>query len=584
MHQDMPKTITTDPHRIMQIMFNLLTNAVNFTETGKIRIVVSWQYTINSNPTNTFSTLSDTSPSNRALLLSTATTLPTPILGLTRMASNMSEMGESKEFDRLASFGDSLNFEQSLESPQSYFKMDLNQKKFHTGSSKLAKKLGEDGSSSDGYLKIEIFDTGCGMKENTRKNLFKKFENADASKTRNTGTGVGLWLTQNIVQQMKGSISCYSEEGEGTAFVVLLKTTCVPDVLSTPSPVLRNNFPQKRRDSNFKFAINKFRTEEKIDQATPLQSMVVDDSAYNQHIHKQFLEVCKVKVSNVANNGYEALNMYKKQCTDENGKIKDSAGLDLILMDIDMPIMNGKDACRQIREFEKENFIENPVNVVILTGYATETEKTECLSKEGDIRADYFYRKPMSFQECEQLVKLISVTRNKRSISTDTGSTSITPNGNSSTHRKLVPAFKSHSIAVTKPIRLQNLTKCILMVEGYHMTPLVLNDYMEKHNFKYLVANSSQSALDLLRKNVDEITGILIDCDGIELDGFATSRKLRAYLETVTDHPTDHIQIIGLSTLGKQYMINKGKEAGMNDVFMKPLAVEKFAKAFGFFA
>ena len=67
-------------------------------------------------------------------------------------------------------------------------------------------------------------------------------------------------------------------------------------------------------------------------------------------------------------------------------------------MDLQMPEMDGKTACKEIRQYEKKNNIKE-VLLVIISVNCTETEMMQCLNPEGEIRADFFFRKPMSLKE-----------------------------------------------------------------------------------------------------------------------------------------------------------------------------------------
>lgn len=78
--------------------------------------------------------------------------------------------------------------------------------------------------------------------------------------------------------------------------------------------------------------------------------------------------------------------------------------IDLICMDIEMPVMNGKEASKKIREIEVSNDLK-ATKLLFVSGNTIKKEMDKCLDKEGDIRGDGFLRKPMSFDEFNETIK-----------------------------------------------------------------------------------------------------------------------------------------------------------------------------------
>ncbi len=76
---------------------------------------------------------------------------------------------------------------------------------------------------SSGFIKIEVVDSGCGISPRALDSLFQPFKQADSSITRSYGgTGLGLYITKQIVSKMGGEIHAYSKEEQGSTFVVLI--------------------------------------------------------------------------------------------------------------------------------------------------------------------------------------------------------------------------------------------------------------------------------------------------------------------------------------------------------------------------
>jgi len=200
----------------------------------------------------------------------------------------------------------------------------------------------------EGYLRLEIVDTGCGIKKRDLDTLFTKFSQvSEQSSKRQIGTGLGLWITKEIVELMKGKIEIFSVPGHGTALVMMLKCKSEQQQqLSSAVQQLQNN------------------ALEIVTVGTPAASikraMVVEDIPYNQDINFKFLQKCGVEEIALMNNGKEALDLYVK---------KEKEHFDLILMDIDMPIMDGKTATKKMRLHELD-YGWRPTPIVFLTAYS----------------------------------------------------------------------------------------------------------------------------------------------------------------------------------------------------------------------
>ena len=146
------------------------------------------------------------------------------------------------------------------------------------------------------------------------------------------GSGLGLWICKQLCQRMNGDITVYSEVGKGSSFVFDLPVKRSERDNEETSEILRIERARKR-----------------------IRAMVVDDFQSNRYLHKLLLEQEGVEV-NTANNGKEALEKYQKG--DEYR---------FILMDVDMPVMDGFTATKEIREWETKNK-KKPVEIYFVTG------------------------------------------------------------------------------------------------------------------------------------------------------------------------------------------------------------------------
>ena len=226
-------------------------------------------------------------------------------------------------------------------------------------------------SSHRGVLKIIITDTGCGMNKQERDQLFQKFAqvNADASK-RKLGTGLGLFISKQLCQRMSGEVRVFSVKEKGSCFIVCL-----------PVDIVRDENEHLRDTESLRAIIS----------AKNLTAMIVDDAPFNHLILTNFFEKLGIRVTDIAANGLEAVQKYSQRA--RNGDRPH-----IVAMDLDMPIMDGKQASQKIREFEvMQGLI--PCFLGIVSGNCSESEITECMNKHGQVKADAFLKKPTTIEE-----------------------------------------------------------------------------------------------------------------------------------------------------------------------------------------
>ncbi|MDL2307379.1 response regulator [Desulfovibrio sp. OttesenSCG-928-C06] len=182
-----------------------------------------------------------------------------------------------------------------------------------------------------GYL-FAVRDTGIGMTPEQLERLFSAFTQADASTTRKYGgTGLGLAISRNLVSIMNGEIWAESDPGQGAAFffTAVFDSCGADDVDNTCD----GSFVAQSLEEEFRAL-----------PGSPLSAqkrkghiLLVEDNDINQLIAEELLKAVGYTVD-IANNGQEALNMVM------NGKY------DMVLMDIQMPVMDGLSATRAIRD------------------------------------------------------------------------------------------------------------------------------------------------------------------------------------------------------------------------------------------
>lgn len=247
-----------------------------------------------------------------------------------------------------------------------------------------------------GYLKIEIRDTGCGMTQQEMARIFDKFQRVNQEdRSRRIGTGLGLWITKHICNQLEGGIEVFSKKGSGTCFTVILRADTVDEGVLTPMAKRSSRHKPDARLASTK--VNPFGSEKKNPMLlnlncnseesecdnNVLKALVVEDNLINSQINKQFLTQCGFAKVDVAFNGQEGYEMFSK---------KPPGYYDIITMDMDMPVMNGKECIINIRRTEKERRCD-PVPILMITGHATQQQKEECLAY--PINVTRFLSKPL---------------------------------------------------------------------------------------------------------------------------------------------------------------------------------------------
>lgn len=204
------------------------------------------------------------------------------------------------------------------------------------------------GQGENAYYKFTVSDTGEGMTEEMLKRLFLPFEQEGAETAqRHGGSGLGLSIAKNLVELMGGSISCQSKKGEGSTFTVSL-----PFVVENKKELERIQTMEARAFGQPMDAAEEAKTDEPGNEVNPTvhqtaveydfggrRVLLAEDTEMNAEIVTELLELANMKVDH-AWNGKEALELFEKS---EPGTYM------AILMDVQMPVMNGYEAVKAIR-------------------------------------------------------------------------------------------------------------------------------------------------------------------------------------------------------------------------------------------
>ncbi|MBF0101301.1 MAG: response regulator [Desulfobacterales bacterium] len=199
--------------------------------------------------------------------------------------------------------------------------------------------------SEHDLLLFTVKDTGIGMTEDEVKQLFQPFNQLDGSVTRKYGgTGLGLSISKQLIEMMGGKISVESKPGVGSIFSFTARFTKAKknrEVIHTT----------ENRESYKSADLNNIRGS---------RILLVEDNPINQQVACEFLEQEGFIVM-VANNGKEAVDIVK------------TSAFDLILMDIQMPEMDGYTATKEIRNSQF------PIPIIAITAHAMNAERNKCI-------------------------------------------------------------------------------------------------------------------------------------------------------------------------------------------------------------
>jgi two-component system, cell cycle sensor histidine kinase and response regulator CckA len=207
------------------------------------------------------------------------------------------------------------------------------------------------------YVKISVTDTGLGMDSETQKRIFEPFF---STKGIGKGTGLGLASAYGIIKNHGGIINVYSEKGHGTTFTIYLPASVKEAVETKPA--------EERMLTG----------DETI--------LVVDDEKVNIAVIKELLEKLGYKIL-TAQTGKKALELYRKHSKD----------IKLVILDMIMPEMNGKETLVKLMEIDKE------VRVLLSSGYSINGEAAKIL----EMGCRGFIQKPFRVEELSRKIRTV---------------------------------------------------------------------------------------------------------------------------------------------------------------------------------
>lgn len=236
--------------------------------------------------------------------------------------------------------------------------------KFSKSGGQIELSFGYDSGTQ--HLQVSVQDHGVGICADKQQLIFEPFLQADVSTTRKYGgTGLGLAISKRLIENMGGTLKVQSQKGSGSRFV----------------------FEVPAKASEVKQAAPKLLSEINL-EALKGHVLLVEDNLTNQLLIRKLIEKTGLTYE-LANDGLEAIDMFSK------------SAFDLILMDENMPRMNGSQATQKIREMEKEqrNVAKN-TPIVALTANSMKEDRQRFL----DAGMDDYLSKPINVLKLYQVI------------------------------------------------------------------------------------------------------------------------------------------------------------------------------------
>lgn len=219
-------------------------------------------------------------------------------------------------------------------------------------------------------LVIQVQDTGIGIPDEFHKYLFNKFSQADTSISRKFGgTGLGLAITKYLVEMMGGNIGFTSKLNHGTVFYVT-----IPINAALKQDILQSEITVCNENSLVGVDLQH------------LKALIVEDHPINQMLAVKWLKKLGIKNINSALNGFESLTLLRNN------------NYDFILMDCQMPELDGYETTSLIRDMEKQMNTRTPI--IAMTANAMLGEREKCILAGMD---DYL-SKPLNFNEFQSSI------------------------------------------------------------------------------------------------------------------------------------------------------------------------------------
>ncbi|KAH8678914.1 hypothetical protein BGZ60DRAFT_370994 [Tricladium varicosporioides] len=308
---------------------------------------------------------------------------------LVNLMTNAIKFTKSEKRKRTISISLSAYVEPPAEGPDNFRYFPTHKARYDVTASE------EWGDGQIVYLRFEIKDSGCGLSEEDKVNLFKRFAQASPkTHVKYGGSGLGLFISRQLTELQGGEIGVASDSGVGSTFAFYIKARRAEDLNSKTTKAKINADVQATarvatdvlRDETAPKLISAVSDLSPVSPLSPMPDidpkhwhvLIVEDNLVNQKVLAQGIRKLGSTVY-LANHGGEALDRIKesKYYIGERGaecEAKKLTGtgseLTVVLMDLEMPTMDGLTCVRKIRELEKEGLVEKHLPIIAVTANA----------------------------------------------------------------------------------------------------------------------------------------------------------------------------------------------------------------------
>ena len=508
--ESLPRFLRFDMQRLTQVCLNLLTNGLKFTEAGRISLVIRYL---------------------RKDAIQESDYYPSTDFGYQLLSSSNKKEKEAPE--SLHEIGDEIDMDTQIGYKRQFTREIANleiKKKSFVGVDKPEK----------GYLKIEINDTGCGIKPDDIKKLFKKFSqtHSDAAQLK-IGSGLGLWITKSLCELMGGDVRAYSVPNIGSCFVAIIQADCLPSTRSraSASQTLPNSSPVK--DPN------------------PKRILLVDDDPFNLEFHTQIIKSLGYHSIETAINGQELVEQFKA---------KPEGYFEAVITDISMPILDGIEAAKLIRKHEENEKRLSRVKIGFITGHSNSRDKLTC--EKAPLNCLFYLSKPIKPTLLEGFLPSLFVHSHSITLSTkEPLSTSKIVHSRSLKTQPLQRASTSYSFS---PL--------VLCVDDDVFNLDFLEEMIKSLGARAIKAKSGEEGLAIMKSamtlNVKENIPrlVLMDCRMPKMDGWTASKMMKEMLKKEFGM---EVPIIGVTGEEKEHNLEKFNTSGMDEIIQKPIQREE---------
>jgi len=357
-----------------------------------------------------------------------------------------------------------------------------------------------DSDETQVKVQFSVRDTGIGIDNSKLAELFNAFTQADSSTTRKYGgTGLGLSISKQLVELMGGTLNAESRPGQGSTFSFTL------------------DFERSIECIEQKPVLNK--------ALTNLRVLVVDDNASARKVLREMLESFSFKVTSVAS-GREALAQFER-----------GGNYDLVLMDWQMPDMDGIETSRRIKS---SKLLATLPTIIMVTAYGRE----EVMQQADQVKLEGFLVKPVNPSLLFDAIV--------RAFSDEKGSTT------------------SNALLMQQQRIKARLRGKVLLVEDHPINQQVARELLEGFG---LVVGMASNGLEAIKAVFEtEFDLVLMDIQMPEMDGFEATERIRA------EDRFANLPIIAMTAHALAGDRERCLEQGMNEHLSKPVSPDELFK------